>query len=129
MIRPDKLALAKTETQYLGFVLGHDVIRPQMGKVVKGAERPVTKKQVRSFLELVGWYRKFFPNSARVIALTNIRAVLLQEEQGQIKPVVYIRRKLLPREVNCSTVEKECLAAKQALNRYVAFTHTTDKKL
>lgn len=170
-IRPDKCALAKSETQYLGFVLGHGVIRPQVGKVeaVKGAKQPVTKKQVRSFLGLVGWYRKFIPNfSARAIALTNltkknqpnkviwteecekafkdlkdalcqepvllspdydklftvqtdasqqgIGAVLLQEEQGQLKPVVYISRKLLPREVNYSTVEKECLAVKWALD-------------
>lgn len=149
-IRPDKCALSKPETQHLGFVLGHGVIRPQVGKVeaVKGAGRPVTKKQVRAFLGLVGWYRKFIPNfSARAITLTNltkksqpnnvvwtedcekafkdlkdalcqepvlqspdfgklftvqtdasqhgIGAVLLQEEEGQLKPVVYISRKLL----------------------------------
>ncbi len=170
-IRPDKCALAKPETQYLGFVLGHGVIRPQVGKLeaIKAAGRPETKKQVRAFLGLVGWYRKFIPNfSARAITLTNltkktqpnklvwtedcekafndlkgalcqepvlqspdfekmftvqtnasqhgIGAVLLQEEQGQLKPVVYISRKLLPREVNYSTVEKECLAVKWALD-------------
>ncbi len=170
-IRPDKCALAKPETQYLGFVLGHGVIRPQVGKVeaIKTAGRPETKKQVRAFLGLIGWYRKFIPNfSARAITLTNltkktqpnkliwtedcekafndlkaalcqepvlqspdfekmftvqtdasqhgIGAVLLQEEQGQLKPVLYISRKLLPREVNYSTVEKECLAVKWTLD-------------
>ncbi len=123
------------------------MIRPQVGKLeaIKAAGRPETKKQVRAFLELVGWYRKFIPNfSAREITLTNltkktqpnklvwtedcekafndlkgalcqepvlqspdfekmftvqtdasqhgIGAVLLQEEQGQLKPVVYISR-------------------------------------
>lgn len=74
-IRPDKCALAKAETQYLGYVLGHGVVRPQVGKIeaIKNAERPVTKKQVRSFLGLVGWYRRFVPNfSARAVALTNL---------------------------------------------------------
>lgn len=32
-IHPDKCALAKQETKYLGFVLGKGVIRPQVGKV------------------------------------------------------------------------------------------------
>ena len=39
-------------------------------------------------------------------------AVLLQRETGQLKPIAYISRKLLPRESNYSTVEKECLAIK-----------------
>ncbi len=74
-IRPDKCALAKPETQYLGFVLGHGVIRPQVGKVeaIKTAGWPETKKQVRAFLGLIGWYRKCIPNfSARAITLTNL---------------------------------------------------------
>ncbi len=62
-------------TQYLGFVLGHGVIRPQVGKVeaIKAAGWPETKKQFRAFLGLVGWYRKFIPNfSTRAITLTNL---------------------------------------------------------
>ncbi len=44
-IRPDKCVLAKAH-QYLGYVLGHGVVRPQVGKVeaIKNVERPVTKK-------------------------------------------------------------------------------------
>jgi len=36
--------------------------------------------------------------------------VLLQEEEGQILPVAYASRKLLPREQVLATIEKECLA-------------------
>lgn len=170
-IRSDKCALAKAETQYLGYVLGHGVVRPQVGKIeaIKNAERPVTKKQVRPFLGLVGWYRRFVPNfSARANVLTNLTkkchpnkvnwtmdcemafqdlkdslckepvlqspnfeqmftvqtdasehglgAVLLQGEQGQLRPIAYISRKLLSRETKYSTVEKECLAVKWALD-------------
>ncbi|GAA6077102.1 uncharacterized protein LOC120486734 [Tachysurus ichikawai] len=46
-IPPDKCAIAKQEVSYLGHVLGHGVIRPQVGKVdaIKQAVRPTTKKQ------------------------------------------------------------------------------------
>ena len=56
-IHPDKCTLAKGETKYLRFVLGHGVIRPQVRKVegINSAEWPATKKGVRSFLGLAGW--------------------------------------------------------------------------
>lgn len=170
-LRPDKYFLAKRETQYLGFVLGHGVIRPQVSKIeaIKSAGRPQTKKQVWSFLGLSGWYRRFIPNfSARAATLTTlikkdkpnkvvwtdecelafqglkdslckepilqspdfeqaftvqtdasehgIGAVLLQGESGQLRLVAYISRKLHPRESRYSTVEKECLSIKWALD-------------
>ncbi len=74
-IRPDKCTLASMETQYLGYVLGHGVICPQVGKVeaIKNAAQPVTKKKVCSFLGLVGWYRSFIPNfSEQAFALTDL---------------------------------------------------------
>lgn len=172
-IRSDKCTIAKAETCYLGHVLGHGVIRPQVGKVeaIKQAERPVTKKQVRSFLGLVGWYRRFIPNfSEKAVALTELTkknkpnklnwtadcerafmdlkdalceksvlqspefdqvftvqtdasqvglgAVLLQGEQGHLRPIAFVSRKLLPRETRYSTVEKECLAVKWALDSF-----------
>ena len=45
-----------------------------------------------------------------------IGAVLLQEVDGELKPVVFLSRKLLDRETRYSTVEKECLAMKWAIN-------------
>ncbi len=50
-------------------------------------------------------------------------AVLVQGTQGNEKPVVYLSRKLLPRETLYSAVEKECLAIKWALEslRYYLF--------
>jgi len=37
-------------------------------------------------------------------------AVLLQEEEGFKHPIAYVSRKLLQREKNYSTIERECLA-------------------
>ncbi|KAL1264151.1 hypothetical protein QQF64_004506 [Cirrhinus molitorella] len=73
-IRPDKCSFAKPETVYLGHVLGRGVIRPQQGKLeaTRDAKQPTTKKQIHSFLGLVGWYRHFIPQfSSRAVALTN----------------------------------------------------------
>lgn len=39
-----------------------------------------------------------------------IGAVLAQRQAGQEQPVVFLSRKLLPRESRYSTIEKECLA-------------------
>lgn len=66
-IHPKKCTIAQEEVKYLGHVLGRGVIRPQKDKVeaVQDCPRPQTKKDVRSFLGLVGWYRRFVPDFAR----------------------------------------------------------------
>jgi len=46
---------------------------------------------------------------------TGVGAVLSQLQEGEEHPITYISRKLLPREQNYSTIEKECLAIKWAL--------------
>lgn len=170
-INPAKCSLVKTETEYLGYVLGNGVIKPQVQKVraIRSCPLPATKKQIRSFLGLVGWYRKFIPHFSTVAApltdlikkvkpntvqwsvpaekaffelkgmLSNepilhspdfensfvlqtdaselgLGAVLMQEENGEKHPVVYLSRKLFPRETRYSVVEKECLALKWALD-------------
>ncbi|KAG1940831.1 hypothetical protein F2P79_016387 [Pimephales promelas] len=48
----------------LGFHLGHGQVRPQIDKTaaVATCPRPMTKKEVRQFLGLAGYYRRFVPN-------------------------------------------------------------------
>ena len=53
---------------YLRHVVGNGLICPEQSKVEAVKAFPVleTKKQVRSFLGLTGYYRKFIPNYAQI---------------------------------------------------------------
>ena len=52
------------EIQYLGHILGTEGIKPVPAKTeaIKAMQPPVNPKQVRAFLGLVGYYRKFIKN-------------------------------------------------------------------
>lgn len=67
---------------YLGNVVGGGSIRLQIDKVqaILSCAPPMTKKSVRSFLGLVGWYRRFVPNFAS-------RAAVLTDFLPQRSPV------------------------------------------
>ncbi len=61
---PKKCPIGRVEVRYLGFHLGHGQVRPQIKKMaaIATCPRPKTKKEVRQFLGLAGYYRRFIPN-------------------------------------------------------------------
>jgi hypothetical protein len=64
-VRPTKCSIGYASLECLGHkVSGLGQLQPQPDKLeaIRDARRPETKKQVRSFLGLVGFYRKFIPN-------------------------------------------------------------------
>ena len=69
-IRPSKCIFGVDSIDFLGHQLQHGLIGLQEDNVAKirNAPRPTTKKQVRSFLGLAGYYRDFIPNFAAVAA-------------------------------------------------------------
>ena len=74
--KPSKCSIGYCNLECLGHVIGEaSTLRPAQDKIeaVQRAERPTTKKQVRSFLGVVGFYRKFIPNfSAIAVPLTDL---------------------------------------------------------
>ena len=69
-VRPSKCFLGYTQVEYLGHVVGKGVIKPMADKLgkIKDAPIPTTKKQVRSFLGLAGFYRTFVPHFSEIAA-------------------------------------------------------------
>ncbi|CAM5149942.1 unnamed protein product [Natator depressus] len=61
-----KCVIGLTEARYLRYVVGRGLVKPQWNKVeaIQDWPRPVRKKQVRAFLRLVGYYRRFIPHFA-----------------------------------------------------------------
>ena len=154
--------------------MGNGVVKPEVSKVdaVQQWATPQTKKQVRAFLGLTGYYRKFVSSYAAIAApltdltkkfgpnkmtwtkecdqaFAKLKAILCnapvlhsldfqkefilqtdasdrsvgavlsqQHSDGNEHPIAYFSRKLLPREEKYSTVEKECLAIKLAIQTY-----------
>ncbi|XP_069074081.1 astrocytic phosphoprotein PEA-15 isoform X1 [Pleurodeles waltl] len=169
---PKKFTLGNTQISYLGYLIGNGTLKPQQSKIeaISRVPTPKTKKDLRSFLGLVGYYRRFIPQYSTIAApLTDLLqkqhpstlvplsvsqlssfetlkqslttepvlrcpdfsapfhlytdasnvglgAVLAQPDgEGQDHPVVFISRKLLPRECHYPAIEKECLAIKWAV--------------
>ena len=63
------MPIAMEECTYLGLVIGKGTTRPELSKLkaVEIYPVPTTKKDVRSFLGLTGYYRRFIPNYATIV--------------------------------------------------------------
>ena len=68
-IKPSKCVIGYNSLEFVGFIIG-DGLQPVLDKVKCINECPVpkTKKQVRSFLGMIGFYSKFIPNCAAISA-------------------------------------------------------------
>ncbi|XP_061176104.1 uncharacterized protein LOC133185059 [Saccostrea echinata] len=67
-VKPSKCFIGYRSLECLGHIAGNEELRPLPDKVsaIHNFSQPSTKKQVRSFLGLVGFYRKFIPNFSAV---------------------------------------------------------------
>ena len=177
-INPSKCIFGFESVDFVGHHVGGSALNAMSDKVaqIQKAVRPQTKKQIRSFLGLSSYYRKFVPNFAAIaVPLTDatrkgapnqvmwteamqnafdtlkqrlsstpilqlpdwnkpfvvrsdasdigIGAVLLQEDDNILKPVAYISRKLLPREIRYPTIEKECLGIVWAIDKFQVYLY------
>ena len=69
-IRPKKCQFGMSNCSYLGHIVGNGEVRPEEVKLqaVREFPTPITKKRVRAFVGLTGYYRKFIPKYAETAA-------------------------------------------------------------
>ena len=65
-LKMEKCSFLKKHIQYLGHIVSGDGIRPVPEKLnsIQNMPRPYTSTEVKQFLRLVGYYRKFIPRYA-----------------------------------------------------------------
>ena len=96
-----KCRIGLTETDYLGFTVGRGCVKPQAQKVerIRNWPRPVTKKNIKSFVGLVAYYSHFINNFSMIAA-----------------PLYDLTRRNLPHHVTWTAeAEKAFSLLKQAL--------------
>ena len=72
-LRADKCAIGVSEIVYLGFKITKDGLLPTSTKVaaIRNAPRPTNVSQLRSYLGLLNFYRRFLPKAATVLESLN----------------------------------------------------------
>ena len=69
--KPEKYQMRMRRCAYLDYVVGGEEVRPQEDKVeaVRRCEVPRTEKDIRMFLGLSGYYRRFIPHYSVIAAV------------------------------------------------------------
>ena len=173
-VKERKCSFAKNKWAYLGYVVGGGTIEPMECKVlaVQTFAQPRTKKQVKTYLGLCGYYRKFKPEFSTVASplldltkknmsksvkwtsqcekafgqltqaltkgpvlitpgwdkpftlqtdasATGLGYVLSQiNADGEEHSIAFGSKKLLPREINYSAIEREALAIVKGIQHF-----------
>ena len=99
---PSKCFLAYPTIKYLGFSLGNNSLSPLPNKIKAIVDMPLpqTKKQLRSFIGTVSFYRKFISNFADILSPVNIllkkfSSNKLEWTNEQIKRIQILKDKLV----------------------------------
>jgi hypothetical protein len=84
-----KCSFLQKETTYLGFVINEYGVKPDPSKVkaIQSLQSPINVKQVRSFIGMCSYYRRFIPNFSKIaepiINLTKKHAKFRWSEECQ----------------------------------------------
>ncbi len=102
-VKANKCQIGMQECVYLGHVVGKGQVRPEPSKLEAVVAFPVpkTKKDVRAFLELSGYYRRFIPNYSSVAApLSDLTKKALPKQERHLSKCVYLVERMFVQEAD-----------------------------
>jgi hypothetical protein len=106
-VKPGKTKLAQAQVEYLGKTVGAGTIKPQLEKIraVRNYPVPLTRRHIRQFLGLVGFYQKWIQGFASIAKpLTDC---LRKAEWKELPPQAFQAFELL-KEALCSSPILTC---------------------
>ena len=110
------------QIQYLGHILGKKEIKPVPAKTeaIKVMHPPVNPKQVRAFLGLVGYYRKFIRNFAKIAKpLTMLTRMDVKFEWKEIHQNAFMKHKE-------AIIQAPILRYPDTTKPYIVYTDASD---
>ena len=110
------------EIQYLGHILGKEGIKPVPAKTeaIRVMHPPVNPKQVHAYLRLVGYYRKFIRNFAKIAKpLTMLTRMDVKFEWKEIHQDAFMKLKE-------AIIQAPILRYPDTTKPYIVYTGTSD---
>ena len=98
-LKPSKCVLFQKRVTYLGHIVSESGITTDPGKIERVCEWPVNVTEIKSFLGLAGYYRRFVPNFAQVarplhkLTEANVEFVWTPECQSSFQTLKTLDRK------------------------------------
>ena len=121
-MKKSKCNFFSKEIQYLGHILGATGIRPLPSKThaIQHMQPPTTPKQVRAFLGLVGYYRKFIKGFAKIAKpLTLLTRQQVKFEWTSVHHTAFLHLKE-------AIVQAPILCYPNPNKKYIVYTNASD---
>ena len=121
-MKKSKCNFFSTEIQYLGHILSATGIRPLPSKThaIQHMQPPATPKQVRGFLGLVGYYRKFIKEFSKIVKpLTLLTRQQVKFEWTPVHHTAFLHLKE-------AIVQEPILCYPNPNKKYIFYTNASD---